>query len=216
MLQERPESLLQEGTSTLGISISPNQENQFLLYLQLLKRWNRRINLTSHTDDKAIIEWHFLDSLVGLRGFEAHKGLKLLDLGTGAGFPGFPLKITCPDIKLTLADSSHKKTAFLHHLSGVLKFKGVSILTERVEDLSKQPEHKASYDVVVARAFAKPVRTFETAVPFLATGGRLLMYLTSSGLRDLAPQEAWKVKRIDYVLPFSEAERSLLILVRSV
>ncbi len=214
MAQNRndPKILLREGALRLGLHLDDQQVAKFLVYLEQLKRWSRRINLTSITGDRAIIERHFLDSLVGSAGFKPHEGLRLLDIGTGAGFPGLPLKLYHPEIHLTLVEAVHKKAAFLHQLCGILKLHEVFVLTERIEALYPQREHQGAYEVIVARAFAKPKLTWEVASPFLKPGGRILIYLTPSAARDLNPVPGWQFQSLDYELPFSEAKRSLLMI----
>ena len=173
------------------------------------------MNLTALTGNQAIIEKHFLDSLMGAGVIETGKELRVFDIGTGAGFPSIPLKIQRPEISVTLVDSSRKKTAFLLNLCGNLGLKTVRVLTERVETLHHSPDHQSHYDWVVARAFAKPALTFRTAVPFRAPTGRILLYLSPSGAEELGPPDGWASSRIDYALPFSESKRSLVLLSRS-
>ena len=212
MASKGPDALLQEGASLLGVPLQRDQIEAFITYLSVLKRWNKRVNLTSHTTDKAIVEWNFLDSLIGVKGVSAQKGQRLLDMGTGGGFPGIPLKLLRPDLELTLVESVHKKAAFLLHLCGVLGLQGVSVLAERVEAIRDQLEHRGGYDIVSSRAFAKPGMTLKAAAPFLKPGGRVLMYVARSGMRELGQPKGWKVQRVDYTLPLSRTDRVLLVL----
>jgi len=202
--------LLFTGAKALDVTLSDFQINQFVSYLEDLKEWNRRINLTAIIADEEIIEKHFLDSLAGLKAIEKHPGQILLDIGTGAGFPGVPLKIAFPTLRLSLIESSQKKAAFLHHLAGKLKLSEVSILNQRVESLLgiERP-----YDLIVIRAFAKIQIALASALPLLSPSGKLILYQghRQSQIHDM---KGWKAT-IPYELPFSKIRRSLEIFSRS-
>ena len=202
--------LLSTGAKALDIPLSDFQINQFVSYLEDLKEWNRRVNLTAIIANEEIIEKHFLDSLAGLKAIEKHPGQTLLDIGTGAGFPGVPLKIAFPTLRLCLIESSQKKAAFLHHLSGKLKLSEVSILNQRIESLL---DLDRSYDLIVIRAFAKIQIALARALPLLAPRGKLILYQgrRQSQIHDMKGCEA----TIPYELPFSKIRRSLEIFSRS-
>lgn len=185
---------------------------QFQIYLDELKRWNRRINLTSLKTDGAIIERHFLDSLMGVKAFDFHKGLRLIDIGTGAGFPGIPIKLYYPDIALSLVEPAHKKAAFLHHLCGTLNLTGVSIIAERVDIISRIKEPQRGYEVTVARAFARPQKAFEAMMPLLAPNGRMLLYVSSARGLGIVSSDRWQTAVMDYKLPFSGLRRAILVI----
>ena len=210
-----PEKLLQQGGQRLGLHLKKKQVNQLLTYLNELKRWNRRVNLTALTTNQDIIERHFLDSLMGVKTIRPYQDLKLMDIGTGAGFPGIPIKLYYPEILLTLVEPVHKKAAFLHHLCGVLRLKGVSVLAERVEGLHRSPEHRGVYQVIVTRAFAKPKPAIKSAVPFLAPAGRLVLYMSRSGEERWHLEQGWKSETLDYRLPFSDVKRSIVVMVHT-
>jgi 16S rRNA (guanine527-N7)-methyltransferase len=212
MKRKPAQSLLLEGAGKLGLSIRPDQAEQFMVYLDLLKRWNRRMNLTALTTDSAIIEKHFLDSLMGVDQVGTGHTLRLIDIGTGAGFPSLPLKILLPAISVTLVESSQKKAAFLLNLCGVLNLRAVRVLPERVEILLQNPDHLAAFNMAVARAFAKPNLTLGAAIPFLARPGKMLLYLTPTGISELDIPAGWQSHRKDYLLPFSKSKRSLMVL----
>ena len=209
-----PERLLIEGGETLGFNLKEQEIQQVLTYMDALRRWNRAMNLTSLTTRSSIIERHFLDSLMGIHVIHPFPGMKLADLGTGAGFPGIPIKINRPEIDLTLVESSGKKTAFLHHVCGLLNLKGVTVLSTRIEDLHRVREHLGRYDVIVSRAAARPPMTLKMSAPLLASGGRLVLYLTTVSADTLGQPEGWKATRLDYRLPFTGAKRTLLALSR--
>ena len=213
MILRSPEFLLREGARRLGITLQKKQVNQFLTYLNELKRWNRRINLTALSTNKDIIERHFLDSLMGVQAMKPYKDLKLMDIGTGAGFPGIPIKLYCPEIILTLVEPIHKKAAFLHHLCGALKLRGVSVIAERIEELHRSHEHQMAYHMVVTRAFAKPKLALEAAVPVLTPNGRIVLYLSPSVAEKWGSEPGWRRETRYYQLPYSGKKRSIVVMV---
>lgn len=189
--------LLQAGASELGLHLTREQLSAFSLYMNELMKWNQRANLTAITAPDEIQTKHFLDSLTCLLAFpwpdavngaaaqrkvphdlmkalRDGEGLSCLDIGTGAGFPGVPLKICLPKMRLTLTESIGKKTAFLSHLASQLKLDDVRVLTVRAEDLARQPGERGSYHVVVARAISRVAVIAELGLPFCRPGGRVV------------------------------------------
>ena len=162
-----------DGTERLGISLTREQVECFQVYYEELIRWNRRVNLTAIVDYEGVQIKHFLDSLtvtVAFTGVPSHT----LDIGTGAGLPGVPLKILYPAIGLTLVDSAHKKAAFLHHLIDRLDLGGVEILAERSERLAQDESYRQRFDLVLSRGVAKLVTLAELALPFCSLGGTFI------------------------------------------
>jgi 16S rRNA (guanine527-N7)-methyltransferase len=166
-------ALLADTVHTWGLSLSAAQSDQFLVYVDELQHWNRRVNLTAITDPEQIVTRHFLDSLVCALHW-GDEPRTLVDIGSGAGFPGLPLKILCPSLHLTLIESVRKKTEFLRHIVRLLNLEYVTILAERAEEVGRKPDMRASYDVVTARALAELRVLAEYALPLLRVGGRLL------------------------------------------
>ena len=206
--QARPSDLLIAGAASLGCSLTSAQVDQFIFYLDSLKEWNRKINLTSITEDEEIIEKHFLDSLGGLNAIRRHSKGTLLDIGTGAGFPGIPLKIALPKLKLTLVEASPKKAAFLHYLSGRLKLSNFTILNRKVETL---PKSGSGYSLIVVRALAKVGAVLEKTRHLLSPMGRLILY--QGGRMDLVKVQGIKgwIESLVYELPRSKIHRRLEI-----
>ncbi len=179
-------SLLVEGANRLGFTLTPRQIEQFQLYYDMLVDWNSRVNLTAITQYEGVQVRHFLDSLTvgaalldelathGIHLNTPADGYSLIDVGTGAGFPGVPLKILWPGIRLTLADSIGKKTAFLKALADALKLEDVTILTARAEELGQDKSHRQHYDAVTARAVASLPVLCEYCLPLVKVGGLML------------------------------------------
>jgi 16S rRNA (guanine527-N7)-methyltransferase len=178
--------LLRDGAALLGFQLTERQVEQFRLYYETLLDWNSQVNLTAITDPKGVQVRHYLDSLTvgaalrdelaggGPRQDAPPEGFSLVDVGTGAGFPGVPLKIMWPGIHLTLADSIGKKTAFLQALVEALGLESVTVLTARAEDLGQNKAHRERYDAATARAVASLPVLCEYCLPLVKVGGLML------------------------------------------
>ena len=163
-----------EGAAGLGLKLAESQLKQFQTYSSELVDWNRRVNLTAITAYEDVQVKHFLDSLTVtliLKELPNSVGIRMIDIGTGAGFPGIPLKIVLPDIRLTLLESTGKKALFLDHIRGVLGLGEVEIVTARAEDAARLQKHRGKYDVALSRAVAALPALLELALPFCKTGG---------------------------------------------
>jgi len=209
---EELKNILKTGGAELGLTIGDQEVSQFLKYLEELKEWNKKINLTSITDDRDITIRHFLDSLI-LVPFLANKS-SLLDIGSGAGFPGIPLKIILPDLKITAMDSVHKKVVFMKHIVRTLNLNSIEIIHARAEDSKSIKKLGGSFDAVTSRAFAELHRFLEIAIPYAKNGGILLAVKGPKGVEELRrlPQikgiESILVKEIK--LPFSDITTTVL------
>lgn len=166
---------LVEAARQLGLPLTQHQLQQFQTYYEQLVDWNRRVNLTGITDCEEVQVKHFADSLSIVLAMEGAKwadgDFAILDIGTGAGMPGIPLKIVHPEARLVLLDSVAKKTAFLHHIVGELALDGVNILTQRAEDIAHHPEYRERFDLVVCRAVSQLATVAELTLPFCRIGG---------------------------------------------
>jgi 16S rRNA (guanine527-N7)-methyltransferase len=164
--------ILQQGSLELGVSLNSAQLASFLKYLRDLQGWNKKINLTSITDEKDIIIKHFLDSLtpIGfLSGVET-----LLDIGSGGGFPGLPLKIAMPSLKVTMMDSVEKKVHFIRHMIRTLDLKDAEAISGRVEAPDLIYRLSGAFDCVTSRAFAELEAFVTLGAPYVKSGGMLL------------------------------------------
>lgn len=173
--------LLREAAAPLDIALDDAQLARFDLYYQTLLDWNRRVNLTRITGPREVAIEHFLDSLSCLLVFPAparRQHLRLIDVGTGAGFPGLALKIARPELEVTLLESVAKKTAFLKHVVAVLGVSGVNVVNDRAENLAHSAAHREQYDLAVARAVAPLAALAEYCLPFLRRHGRMIAQKT--------------------------------------
>ena len=166
-----------KGARDLGLSIQPSQEFQFRQYFQELTDWNRRMNLTSVVELQRVENVHFLDSLTVSLSLpkEIFSGGSLVDVGTGAGFPGVPLKILFPAMSVTLIEAVAKKTAFLEHLMRVLGISGIDVRTGRSEVFARDPALREKFDVVVSRAVGSLRVLAELTLPFCRLGGLVVL-----------------------------------------
>lgn len=192
--------LLRAGAGALGLTLGAGHLAAFEAYYRELAAWNERLNLTAITGYEEVQRRHFLDSLsclLALPGGLAADGLpnavpiqvgpgglRLADVGTGAGFPGIPLKIMLPDARITLIEATAKKVAFLRHIVRLLALEGVEIVNARAEDVGRLPEHREQYDMVVARAVAPLCVLAEYCLPLCRVGGRVVAQKGSEGAEE--------------------------------
>ena len=176
---EQDIGVLKETFNRHGFPLTLHQAAQFEKYRAELLRWNARINLTAITDENEIIYKHFLDALSVLEHITLKKGDTVIDIGTGAGFPGIALKIYVPDIRLTLVEASQKKGSFLKFLIAQLNLHqkvNVEVLTERAEVCARDPNHRGAYDWVFTRYVATIRDSAAYCLPFLKPTGRWVAY----------------------------------------
>ena len=164
---------LSEGAAQIGLHLGQTELDLFAAYHRELLLWNQRINLISEQTSKEIVVRHFVDSLTPAPWIERRDG-HLIDLGSGGGFPGIPLRITIPGLQLTLVESSRKKTSFLSHIVRTLRLDNVTIIRERVEALIGEPACAGSFDTVLSRAAFKLPELIRMASFFLKPGGLLI------------------------------------------
>jgi 16S rRNA (guanine527-N7)-methyltransferase len=164
---------LSEGAAAIGIRLGQTELDLFAAYYRELLLWNRRINLVSEKSSREIVIRHFLDSLTAAPWITSRDGL-LIDLGSGAGFPGIPLRIALPDLQLMLVESSRKKTSFLSHIVRTLALEQVTVIRERIEALIGEKALAGCCDTVLSRAAFKLPELIRMASFFLKEGGILI------------------------------------------
>lgn len=161
-----------KGALELGVELSALQVERFFVYMEELKKWNKKINLTSINDEREIIIRHFLDSLSLIRF--VHDKERLLDMGSGAGFPGLALKIANPALDVTLLDKVEKKAVFMRHIIRTLELEGIDVKSARADDKGVLEELSESFDVVVSRAFSALEDFLSLAIPYIKGNGRII------------------------------------------
>ena len=169
---------MEEGVKPLGIRLSEKQLEQFYDYFQFLVEKNKVMNLTGITEYEEVIQKHFLDSLSLIRVIPdiASQKLTVIDLGTGAGFPGIPLKIAFPELDITLMDSLNKRILFLQEVIDALGLKKVSAVHGRAEEMASNATHRQQYDFCVSRAVSNLAVLTEYCLPFVKKGGLFVSY----------------------------------------
>ncbi|MFY9140332.1 MAG: 16S rRNA (guanine(527)-N(7))-methyltransferase RsmG [Thermacetogeniaceae bacterium] len=185
------EKILVSGAKELGIQLAGAELEKFKLYSQLIKYWNEKINLVSCPSEEELYRLHFLDSLMCRLGFNFRKNCRLIDLGSGAGFPGVPLKICFPELEVSLVDARKKRTEFLQLVVDKLHLKKCAVIWDRLENLGHKGEHRGIYDCAVARALAPLNVLLEYAMPLLKQGGKFLA-LKGFNIEEEIKEADWK------------------------
>ena len=168
--------LLREGFSSFPVKPTDRQLQQFLDYYDILTEWNQVMNLTAITDYEEVVAKHFVDSISLIQVTDLNREMKVIDIGTGAGFPGIPLKILFPELKITLLDSLNKRIRFLNEVIGKLELTDVEAIHGRAEDFARQKEYREQFDLCVSRAVANLSTLSEYCLPYVKEGGYFISY----------------------------------------
>ena len=210
-----------EGTRELGIVLSEKQMEQFYRYYELLVEWNKVMNLTGITELEEVVSKHFIDSLALVKAVPLQDGRKVsaIDVGTGAGFPGIPLKIAFPNLKITLLDSLNKRIKFLNEVISQLGLQNVETIHGRAEDFGRDAKYREQYDYCVSRAVANAATLSEYCLPCVKVGGAFIPY--KSGKIDEELEQGTKAIEslggsiadvIRFELTGADADRSLVVI----
>lgn len=184
------EKFVKDVQDLIGIRLKSNQLVALKQYEEELLDWNSRYNLTAIGDIEGIRTKHFLDSLTCLLPMRDSPPNRIIDVGTGAGFPGIPLKIVMPNVHMTLVESIGKKTNFCHHIIKTLGLEKIEVIQSRVEDLGQSPQHREKYDWAVARAVANLTTLVEYLLPLVKVGGTVLSQKGSHGPAEIHKAES--------------------------
>jgi 16S rRNA (guanine527-N7)-methyltransferase len=220
------ENLIYEGAKNLDIHIDKRKIEKFAIHALELMKWNQKTNLTAITDPFEVAVKHFLDSIVPVQIIPPNASL--LDIGSGGGFPGIPLKICLPSLSVTLIDASRKKISFLKHIIRILELKNIDALHVRSEEFANKPGVAKTFDVIISRAFSSMTTFFMTALPFLkkegiiiamrgnVSGDEIQLLRSSINKRhDILMEEdteAFEISVKKYSLPFLKSDRSMVSL----
>ena len=213
--------------SQFQIQLNENQKKQFLIYFELLNEWNSFMNLTAITEYDEVMKKHFVDSVSLVKAYSERNievpfienKISMIDIGTGAGFPGIPLKIVFPNLQVTLLDSLNKRIKFLNKVIEKLELTHIEAIHGRAEDYAKPGKLRESYDLCVSRAVANLSTLSEYCLPFVKVGGQFISYKSEKSVEEMKQAEnaikllGGKVNgQIEFMLPDSEIYRNLFII----
>lgn len=212
-------NILEQGAASLGISLTEEQKNQFFSYYEFLVEKNKVMNLTAITEFDEVLLKHFLDSLACVKVLDLEKIETVIDVGTGAGFPGIPLKIVFPHLKVSLLDSLNKRINFLNEVCELLELKNIQTIHGRAEDFARNKDYREKYDLCVSRAVSNLSTLSEYCIPYIKEGGIFISYKSGKVKEETEAAEnavkilGGKIENISYFnLPGSSMERSLVVI----
>lgn len=207
------------GLEALGICLNEFQLKQFMRYYALLVEWNSFMNLTAITEYEEVCMKHFLDSLSLCKALDCTQELTVIDVGTGAGFPGIPLKIAFPNLSITLLDSLGKRVNFLKEVIGALGLEGIEAIHGRAEDYAKPNMLREQFDVCVSRAVANLSSLSEYCIPYVKVGGLFISYKSEKLAEEKAAAEhavsllgGEFLEQVEFFLPNSDIYRNLVVI----
>ena len=210
---------LKESFAKLNISLTDKQYQQFLEYYELLVEWNKVMNLTGITEFDEVVMKHFVDSLSLVYAIPADKPYKLLDMGTGAGFPGIPLKIAFPEMEMVLLDSLNKRIKFLNEVINQLGLEKITAIHGRAEEFARKEEYREQFDLCVSRAVANLATLSEYCLPYVKKGGKFIPYKSGAIEEEMETSKkavsvlGGKIKEVKtFELPDSDISRSLVVI----
>lgn len=203
----------------LRITLSNEQLEQFLIYYEMLVEWNEKMNLTAITDFQDVMKKHFVDSVSLIKAYDVTKSVSIIDVGTGAGFPGLALKIAFPQLRVTLLDSLNKRILFLDAVIDKLNLSDVETIHGRAEDFAKPGKLREKFDLCVSRAVANLSTLSEYCLPFVKKGGMFISYKSEKISEEFEMAEnaisflGGRVKnQVEFTLPDSDIYRNLFVI----
>ena len=206
-----------ELSKKINVQLNDEQIKKYFDYMALLLDWNEKINLTAITEVDDVILKHFVDSMTVLKYIENEKSI--IDVGTGAGFPGIPIAIMKKDVKITLLDSLNKRINFLNEVCRELKLNNVDTIHGRAEEIGKNKEHREKYDIAVSRAVANMSTLSEYLLPLVKIGGKCICMKGSEIEQELEQAKfaikelGGKIEKVEkFTLPDSDMERNIIII----
>lgn len=173
----------------ISVKLNEKQKSQFKRFYEILIEWNKVMNLTAITEYDEVVEKHFIDSLSVEKAVDLNKVKTVIDIGTGAGFPGIPLKIAYPNLEITLLDSLNKRVKFLNTVIDELDLKKITAIHGRAEDFAKQQQYREKYDLCVSRAVANLATLSEYSLPYVKVGGKFISYKSENIDEELKKSE---------------------------
>lgn len=203
----------------LGIILTEKQIEQFLTYYEMLVEWNGFMNLTAITEYDEVMKKHFIDSISLIKAYDVNKPASVIDVGTGAGFPGLALKIAYPNLQVTLLDSLNKRIQFLNEVIEKLGLTGVETIHGRAEDFAKPGKLREKFDLCVSRAVANLSTLSEYCLPFVKVGGQFISYKSEKITEEMTAAEnairilgGKVVNQVEFQLPDSDIYRNLFVI----